>query len=71
MLTPRSAPYASEQWGRWALADERSDRLVNNAAANCTNTVVMIYSVGKFILISLIACSTLSFKLTTTQAPHR
>ncbi|KAH9906866.1 beta-glucosidase-related glycosidase [Xylariomycetidae sp. FL2044] len=38
--------YASESFDRLSLEDESSDRLVNNVAANCSNTIVVIHSTG-------------------------
>ncbi|KAI0016526.1 beta-glucosidase-related glycosidase [Xylariomycetidae sp. FL0641] len=38
--------YASESFDRLSLTDPSSDRLVNNVAANCSNTVVVIHSTG-------------------------
>ncbi|KAI1344911.1 beta-glucosidase-related glycosidase [Xylariaceae sp. FL0016] len=38
--------YASESFDRLSLTDASSDRLVNNVAANCTNTMVVIHSAG-------------------------
>ncbi|EMR69432.1 putative beta-glucosidase 1 protein [Eutypa lata UCREL1] len=38
--------YASESFDRLSLTDESSDRLVNNVAANCSNTIVVIHSTG-------------------------
>ncbi|KAK1475190.1 glycosyl hydrolase family 3 N terminal domain-containing protein [Colletotrichum tamarilloi] len=38
--------YASESFDRLSLTDEFSDNLVQNVAANCSNTVVMIHSAG-------------------------
>jgi beta-glucosidase len=38
--------FASEIWDRPDLADEASDQLVNNVAAQCSNTIVVIHNVG-------------------------
>ncbi|TKA58974.1 hypothetical protein B0A49_12463 [Cryomyces minteri] len=38
--------YASESFDRLALADNYSDNLVKNVAANCSNTIVVIHSTG-------------------------
>lgn len=38
--------YASESFDRISLTDDFSDRLVNNVAANCSNTIVVIHSAG-------------------------
>jgi beta-glucosidase len=38
--------YASESYDRTALADDFSDRLVSNVAAQCTNTIVILHSAG-------------------------
>jgi len=38
--------YASESFDRVNLDDEFSDKLVNNVAANCTNTIVVVHSAG-------------------------
>ncbi|KAF2163824.1 glycoside hydrolase family 3 protein [Zasmidium cellare ATCC 36951] len=38
--------YASESFDRTSLKDDFSDRLINNVAANCTNTIVVIHSAG-------------------------
>ncbi|KAI0002806.1 beta-glucosidase-related glycosidase [Xylariaceae sp. FL0662B] len=38
--------YASERFDRMGLTDASSDRLVNNVAANCSNTIVAIHSAG-------------------------
>ncbi|KAK7435030.1 hypothetical protein CaCOL14_000005 [Colletotrichum acutatum] len=38
--------YASESFDRLSLTDEFSDNLVQNVAANCSNTVVVIHSAG-------------------------
>ncbi|KAF2089250.1 glycoside hydrolase family 3 protein [Saccharata proteae CBS 121410] len=38
--------YASESFDRPSLVDDFSDRLVNNVATNCSNTVVVIHSAG-------------------------
>lgn len=38
--------YASESFDRVSLTDDFSDRLVNNVAANCSNTIVVIHSAG-------------------------
>ncbi|KAK8026829.1 glycosyl hydrolase family 3 N terminal domain-containing protein [Apiospora marii] len=38
--------YASESFDRTSLTDEFSDRLVQNTAANCSNTIVVIHSTG-------------------------
>ena len=38
--------YASESFDRTSLTDEFSDNLVQNVAANCTNTIVVIHSTG-------------------------
>ncbi|OBR09641.1 Beta-glucosidase [Colletotrichum higginsianum IMI 349063] len=38
--------YASESFDRLSLTDEFSDNLVQNVAANCSNTVVVIHSTG-------------------------
>ncbi|THY99459.1 beta-glucosidase-related glycosidase [Aureobasidium pullulans] len=38
--------YASESFDRTTLADEFSDNLIKNVAANCTNTIVVIHSAG-------------------------
>ena len=38
--------YASESFDRVNLTDEFSDNLVNNVAANCTNTIVIVHSAG-------------------------
>lgn len=40
--------YASEAFDRTSLTDEFSDNLVRNVAANCTNTIVVIHSTGKY-----------------------
>lgn len=39
--------YASESFDRVSLTDEFSDNLVNNVAANCSNTIVTIHHAGK------------------------
>lgn len=39
--------YASEAFDRKSLTDEFSDQLVQNTAANCSNTIVVIHSAGK------------------------
>ncbi|KAH6972065.1 glycosyl hydrolase family 3 N terminal domain-containing protein [Ilyonectria sp. MPI-CAGE-AT-0026] len=38
--------YASESFDRLSLTDDRSDRLVQNVAANCSNTIVVLHSAG-------------------------
>nr|POE51658.1 putative beta-glucosidase m [Quercus suber] len=38
--------FASETWDRPSLADPTSDNLVNNVAAKCTNTIVIIHNAG-------------------------
>ncbi|KAF1961768.1 glycoside hydrolase [Byssothecium circinans] len=38
--------YASESFDRTSLTDEFSDNLVQNVAANCSNTVIVIHSTG-------------------------
>jgi beta-glucosidase len=38
--------YASEAWDRPGLADEESDDLVKNVAAQCYNTIVVIHNAG-------------------------
>lgn len=38
--------YASESFDRPSLTDEFSDQLVNNVAARCSNTVVIVHSAG-------------------------
>jgi beta-glucosidase len=38
--------YASESFDRTSLTDEFSDKLVNNVATNCSNTIVVIHSAG-------------------------
>lgn len=38
--------YASETWDRSSLADQASDDLVNNVAAKCDNTLVIIHNAG-------------------------
>ncbi|KAK3081818.1 hypothetical protein LTS18_001826 [Coniosporium uncinatum] len=38
--------YASESFDRWSLTDEWSDTLVNNVAANCSNTIVIVHATG-------------------------
>lgn len=38
--------YSSEVWDRPGLADSASDELVNNVAASCNNTVVIIHNAG-------------------------
>ncbi|TEA12352.1 putative beta-glucosidase M [Colletotrichum sidae] len=38
--------YASESFDRLSLTDEFSDNLVNNVAANCSNTIVVVHSAG-------------------------
>jgi beta-glucosidase len=38
--------YASESFDRTTLADEFSDNLIKNVAANCSNTIVVIHSAG-------------------------
>ncbi|KAK5937472.1 hypothetical protein PMZ80_010090 [Knufia obscura] len=38
--------YASESFDRVNLTDEFSDNLVNNVAANCSNTIVVVHSAG-------------------------
>ncbi|PVH98340.1 glycoside hydrolase family 3 protein [Periconia macrospinosa] len=38
--------YASESFDRTSLQDEFSDDLVNNVAANCSNTIVVVHSTG-------------------------
>lgn len=38
--------YASESFDRVILTDEFSDDLVNNVAANCSNTIVVLHSTG-------------------------
>ncbi|KAI4741476.1 beta-glucosidase-related glycosidase [Aureobasidium sp. EXF-12298] len=38
--------YASESYDRTTLADEFSDNLIKNVAANCSNTIVAIHSAG-------------------------
>ena len=40
--------YASESFDRTNLQDEFSDKLVQNVAANCSNTIVVIHSAGRF-----------------------
>ncbi|GJC89550.1 putative beta-glucosidase M [Colletotrichum liriopes] len=41
--------YASESFDRLSLTDEFSDNLVQNVAANCSNTVVVIHSADAWI----------------------
>ncbi|KAK1976064.1 glycosyl hydrolase family 3 N terminal domain-containing protein [Colletotrichum cereale] len=38
--------WAAEGYDRTSLSDESSDRLVNNVASNCPNTVVVLHSAG-------------------------
>ena len=38
--------YSSELWDRPGLADSDSDDLVNNVAASCNNTIVVIHNAG-------------------------
>ncbi|GKT80655.1 glycosyl hydrolase family 3 N terminal domain-containing protein [Colletotrichum tofieldiae] len=38
--------WASEGYDRASLSDEFSDNLVNNVAANCSNTIVVLHSAG-------------------------
>ncbi|KAJ9621678.1 hypothetical protein H2203_007167 [Taxawa tesnikishii (nom. ined.)] len=38
--------YASESFDRTSLTDTFSDNLVNNVAANCSNTIVVVHSAG-------------------------
>ncbi|ORY19231.1 beta-glucosidase-related glycosidase [Clohesyomyces aquaticus] len=38
--------YASESFDRTSLTDEFSDKLIQNVAANCSNTIVVIHSTG-------------------------
>lgn len=38
--------YASESFDRLSLTDTFSDNLVNNVAANCSNTIVVLHSAG-------------------------
>ncbi|KAK7414926.1 hypothetical protein QQX98_006251 [Neonectria punicea] len=38
--------YASESFDRLSLTDDRSDRLVQNVATNCSNTIVVLHSAG-------------------------
>ncbi|PSN64107.1 beta-glucosidase-related glycosidase [Corynespora cassiicola Philippines] len=38
--------YASESFDRVSLTDEFSDNLINNVAANCSNTIVITHSAG-------------------------
>jgi len=38
--------YASESFDRTSLTDDFSDRLVNNVATNCSNTIVVVHSAG-------------------------
>jgi beta-glucosidase len=38
--------YASESFDRLSLTNTREDNLVNNVAANCSNTIVVVHSAG-------------------------
>ncbi|KAF2734815.1 beta-glucosidase-like protein [Polyplosphaeria fusca] len=38
--------YASESFDRPSLMDDFSDKLVNNVASNCSNTIVVLHSAG-------------------------
>ncbi len=42
--------YATEGWDRLALHDTFSDDLVNNVAAQCANTIVVIHSAGIYLV---------------------